>query len=81
MIIQAAGRLACAHRWVATPTDEGDLWLFACEACGHRTELLPLARKTSFGQVLAFPQPPVRAKVSAAGGSGTQPPSPLIRWA
>lgn len=81
MIIQAAGRFACAHRFVATATVDGDQWLFACEACGHRTELLPLTRDTSLGQLLAFPSPSVGAEYSAARVSGHQPQSSLIQSA
>lgn len=81
MIIRAAGRMACGHWWVATPTDNGDSWLFACEACGHRTELLPLTRDTSLGQVVAFPSSSVKANFSVGDVSGHQPRSPLIRSA
>lgn len=80
MIIQAAGRFGCAHRYVVTATDD-DRWLFVCEACGHRTELLPLTRDTSFGQVVAFPSSSVGAKFGAAGASGRDPLSPLIQSA
>lgn len=81
MIIQAAGRFGCAHRYVVTATDDGDQWLFVCEACGHRTELLPLTGDTSFGQMVAFPAPWVGAKLGGAGVSGRPPQSPLIQSA
>ena len=79
MIIQAARRFACTHRFVVTATDAGDLWLFVCEACEHRAELLPLTRDTTFGEVLAFPSPSAGAECSAAEGSGRHPGSPLVQ--
>lgn len=66
MIIQAAGRFTCGHRYVVTATDDGDKWLFICEGCGHRTAALPLKQERSFGQVLAFPPPSVGPEFSAA---------------
>lgn len=77
MIIQAAGRFACAHRYIATAS--GDRWLFVCEGCEHRTELLPLNRDTSFGQLLAFPSS-VGVELGEAGVSG-QSQSSLIQSA
>jgi hypothetical protein len=55
MIIQAAARFTCAHRYIATATANADRWLFVCDDCAHRTELLPLKRDAVFGQLLAFP--------------------------
>jgi hypothetical protein len=81
MIIQAAGRFACAHRYIATATARGDRWLFVCEGCEHRTELLPLNRDAPFGQLLAFPSHSVGAELGEAGGSGRQPQSSLIQSA
>lgn len=75
MIVRAAGRFGCAHRWVATATDDGAQWLLVCEGCGHRTEQLPLTRDTSFGQVLAFPSPSVEAGISAERMSSRHPRS------
>jgi hypothetical protein len=69
MIIQAAGRFACAHRYIATAMADGDRWHFVCEGCDHRTELLPLNRAASSGQVLAFPSPSVGATLGEAGVS------------
>jgi hypothetical protein len=59
MIIHAASRFTCAHQYIATATTDGERWLFVCDGCAHRTELLPLSRDTSFGQLLAFPSPSV----------------------
>ena len=80
MIIQAAGRFACTHRYIATATARADRWLFVCEGCEHRTELLPLNRGASFGQLLAFPSPFVGSELGEAGRSG-QPQSSLIQSA
>jgi len=80
MIIQAAGRFACAHRYIATATARGDRWLFVCEGCEHRTELLPLNRDKSFGQLLAFPSSSVGVELGEAGVSG-QSQSSLIQSA
>ena len=79
MIIQAAGVFACAHRYVATAMAGGDRWIFACQHCERRTELLPLARDASFGQVLVFPT--VGTELSAEGASGARPQSPWIQSA
>jgi hypothetical protein len=80
MIIQAAGRFACAHQYIATATARGDRWLFVCEGCEHRTELLPLHRDSSFGQLLAFPSPSLGTERGEAGVSG-QSQSSLIQSA
>jgi hypothetical protein len=77
MIIQAANRFVCAHRWVATATGDGVQWLLVCEGCGHRTEQLPLTRDPSFGQVLAFPSPLAGAELSEARVSGPHRRFPL----
>jgi len=81
MIIQAAGRFACAHRYIATATTDGDRWLFVCEGCEHRTELLPLNRGASFGQLLAFPSPSAGVELGQAGASGPHLQSSLIQSA
>jgi len=78
MIIQAAGRFACAHRYIATATADGDQWLFVCEGCAHRTELLPLNRDASFGQLIAFPSVEVELGEAAPG---RHPQSSLIQSA
>jgi hypothetical protein len=52
LIIDAARRFGCAHRFIVTP-DEG-LMVFVCECCGHRAEILPLHRDGARGQVMAF---------------------------
>ena len=52
MIIDAARRFGCAHRFIAT-RDDG-VMLFVCECCAHRAELLPLHRDNARGQVIAF---------------------------
>jgi len=80
MIIRAAGRFGCAHRYIATATAYGDQWLFVCEGCAHRTELLPLNRDASFGQLLAFPSPSVGVELSEAA-SCRHPQSSLIQSA
>ena len=66
MIIQAASRFTCAHRYIATATVDGDHWIFVCDGCAHRTELLPLNRATSFGELLAFPSPSVGVELGEA---------------
>lgn len=80
MIIQAAGRFTCAHRYIATATGDRNRWLFVCDGCAHRTELLPLNRDTSFGQLLAFPSPSVGVELSEAA-PGRHPQSTLIQSA
>ena len=52
MIIDAARRFGCAHRFIATPDD--GLVVFVCECCEHRAELLPLHRDSVRGQVIPF---------------------------
>jgi len=79
MIIEAASRFACAHRYIATATGNRNQWLFVCEGCAHRTELLPLNREASFGQLIAFP-----SSVGAELGErapGRRPQSSLIQSA
>ena len=66
MIIEAAGRFECAHRYVVTTTD-GHLWFFVCEACAHRTEQLPVTLDTSFGHLLAFPARSVEPRSASPG--------------
>jgi hypothetical protein len=55
MIIRAAGSFGCRHRYVVSPSDDGRQWLFVCDACGLRTEQLPLTRCVATGEVVAFP--------------------------
>jgi hypothetical protein len=55
MIIYAAEKFHCRHRYVATT--EGDLLLFVCDRCHHRTELLPLDMGTRTRAVVRFPVP------------------------
>lgn len=53
MIVDAAARFGCGHRFVVTE-DDGMLW-FVCEHCGHRTDLLPVHLSTVRGHVVQFP--------------------------
>jgi hypothetical protein len=54
MIVQAAARFGCRHRFVVTDQD-GILW-FVCEGCGHRTDLLPVHLDKTRGQIVEFPR-------------------------
>jgi hypothetical protein len=74
MIIQAAARFTCVHRYIATATADADRWLFVCEGCAHRTELLPLKHDARFGQLLAFPSSSIGVELGeAADGRYPQP--------
>ena len=55
MIVDAANRFGCPHRFVVT--NEDGMMLFVCEGCGHRTDLLPVHLNTVRGQVVPFPAP------------------------
>jgi hypothetical protein len=74
MIVDAAARFGCRHRFVVT--DDGGLLLFVCESCGHRTDLLPVHLDTARGQVVAFParafSTPSPALVGARAWRSTQ---------
>jgi len=78
LIIQAANRFGCTHQYIVTATEDGDQWLFVCEVCGHRTELLPLTHGRSFGHVLGFPS--VGSEFSVTGNERS-PQLPLIHSA
>ena len=67
MIIHAAARFTCAHRYIATATADADRWIFVCDGCAHRTELLPLKRDALFGQLLAFPSSSVGVELGETG--------------
>jgi hypothetical protein len=54
MIVQAAARFGCRHRFVVTDQN-GILW-FVCESCGHRTDLLPVHLDKTRGQIVEFPR-------------------------
>jgi hypothetical protein len=54
MIVQAAARFGCRHRFVVTDQD-GILW-FVCEGCGHRTDLLPVHLDKARGELVQFPR-------------------------
>ena len=53
MIVNAASRFGCRHRYVVT--DEDGAMLFVCECCGHRTDQLPVHLTTARGQIVQFP--------------------------
>ena len=53
MIIHAAARFGCQHRFIVTDQD-GMLW-FVCEGCGHRTDLLPVHLDKTRGLIVQFP--------------------------
>jgi hypothetical protein len=72
MIIHAARRFTCAHQYVATATTDGERWVFVCDGCAHRTELLPLSRDTSLGQLLPFPSPSVGLGLGEAASGHRQ---------
>lgn len=63
MIVHAAARFSCSHRFVVTE-DDGRL-LFVCEGCGHRTDLLPVHLDTARGQVFSFPGRSIAAPAPA----------------
>ena len=73
MIIQAARSFTCPHRYVVTPTDDHRLWLFVCESCRHRTELLPLTRSAARGEVVVFPPLADAAPNQTPVSSGSSP--------
>jgi hypothetical protein len=52
MIIDAAARFRCRHRWVVTNQDGA--MLFVCDQCSHRTDQLPLHLTSTRGQVVQF---------------------------
>ena len=52
MIVDAAARFGCRHRFVVTSEDGANL--FVCESCGHRTDLLPVHLHATRGEVVAF---------------------------
>ena len=53
MIVHAAARFGCRHRFVVT--DQGGILWFVCEGCGHRTDLLPVHLDRTRGQIVRFP--------------------------
>ena len=53
MIVNAASRFGCRHRFLVT--NEGGAMLFVCEGCGHRTDQLPLHLTSTRGQLVRFP--------------------------
>jgi hypothetical protein len=79
MIIQAARRFACAHRYVVTAA--GEQWLFVCETCEHRAEQLPLTRHTTVGQVLTFRSPWAGDEFGATERSNRHPDASLVQSA
>jgi hypothetical protein len=54
MIVDAAARFRCRHRYVVTDQD-GILW-FVCEGCNHRTDMLPIHLDKIRGQIVEFPR-------------------------
>jgi hypothetical protein len=52
MIIDAAARFGCAHRWVVMNQDGA--MLFVCEQCSHRTDQLPVHLARTRGEVVQF---------------------------
>jgi hypothetical protein len=54
MIVDAAARFRCRHRYVVTDED-GILW-FVCEGCNHRTDMLPIHLDKIRGQIVEFPR-------------------------
>lgn len=75
MIVNAAARFGCRHRFVVT--DEGGTFLFVCEGCGHRTDELPIQLTSTRGQIVPFPRrsisthSPAPARVPAARSART----------
>ncbi len=53
MIVHAATRFGCRHRFVVTKQD-GVHW-FICEGCNHRTDMLPIHLDKTRGQIVQFP--------------------------
>lgn len=65
MIVYAASRFGCRHRFVVT--DVGGAMLFVCEGCGHRTDQLPLHLTSTRGQVVSFPTRSISAPSALPG--------------
>ncbi len=65
MIVNAASRFGCRHRFVVT--DQGGAMLFVCECCGHRTDELPLHLTATRGQVVRFPTRSISAPATVPG--------------
>jgi len=52
VIIYAAAKFRCRHRYIATV--EHERLLFVCDQCDHRTELLCLDRRIPSSRVVTF---------------------------
>jgi hypothetical protein len=52
VIIYAADKFCCRHRYIATV--EHERLLFVCDQCDHRTELLCLDRPAQPSRVVSF---------------------------
>jgi hypothetical protein len=79
MVVQAAARFGCAHVYIVTSVDDGDSWIFVCDTCGHRTEMLPLPliHGNSFGQLVPFPSQAAGVELrEAVPDDDVQPPLP-----
>jgi hypothetical protein len=66
LVIAAAHKFGCAHRFVVTK--ERNLFSFICELCEHRVEELPLVtpRAAATAAVISFPTPHRAAPGNAA---------------
>ena len=64
MIIDAAARFGCTHRWVVMNQDGA--MLFVCEQCSHHTDQLPVHLTSTRGQVMQFPLFGVNAPAAVA---------------
>jgi hypothetical protein len=71
MMIEASGRFVCRHQYRAVPAGDGAR--FVCDACGHRTETLPLQRSTTFGLIVRFP-PALSASLHTLPASALESP-------
>jgi hypothetical protein len=62
MVIEAGRIFRCTHTYVVVKRD--GVMVFACMACGYRTEELPLRTKRSAPQVVSFPAAMTGARIS-----------------
>jgi hypothetical protein len=67
MIVDAAARFGCRHRFVVTSEDGANL--FVCESCGHRTDLLPVHLHATRGEVVAFATRVIARPLAAVNSS------------
>jgi len=67
MFIDATSRFLCRHQYVALPA--GERAQFACMACGHRAEMLPLRQSFGVRRVVPFAGPMLASPSAAISGA------------